>query len=229
MLPEAFLPILQFSDGLFPTGAYAHSFGLETLVQAEKVRDAQGVEAFLRTYLRYSAAPTDAVFALCSRRAAKASDLDSCIRIDRKVHASKPAAELREASRQMGRQTLRILADLTKDPFAVRFAQEVAGDSAHGHHPVAFGIAGGILDWPPQQLAAAYLYSTSAVLVGASLRLLPLGQLAGQRILWNIQPFIAELARDIQELQEDDVWNFAPELEIASMNHETLEARLFRS
>jgi urease accessory protein len=58
---------------------------------------------------------------------------------------------------------------------------------------------------------------------------MPLGQLAGQRILWDIQPLIAKLSLDIQSAREQDIWTFAPLLEIASMRHETLEARLFRS
>ena len=229
MNSESFLHLLQFSDGLFPVGGYAHSFGLETFVQNGKVCDAAGVEAFLRTYLRYSAAPTDAVLALCACGAALNDDLDACIRLDHKVHATKSATELREASRQMGRQTLRILNELSNNSFVEKFTQQVNTDAAYGHHPVAFGICGAILDWPPLQLVSAYLYSTSAILVGASLRLMPMGQLAGQRILWNVQPLIAELVASIQHLREEDIWNCAPELEIASMAHETLEARLFRS
>jgi urease accessory protein len=229
MNTESFLHILQFTDGLFPTGAYAHSFGLETCVQNGEVRDAAGVESFLRVYLEGAAAPTDAVLTLCARVAAIEGDLAACIRLDHKVHATKPAAELREASRQMGKQTLRILAELHDHSLVREFAAEVAIGAAHGHHPVSYGIVGGVLNWPAPESAAAYLYATSAVMVGASLRLLPLGQLAGQRILWNIQPLIAKLARDIQDRGEDDIWTFAPQLEIASMRHETLEARLFRS
>jgi urease accessory protein len=48
MNSESFLHLLQFSDGLFPIGGYAHSFGLETFVQNGRVCDAAGVEAFLR-------------------------------------------------------------------------------------------------------------------------------------------------------------------------------------
>ena len=83
--------------------------------------------------------------------------------------------------------------------------------------------------WPPVEMIAAYLYSTSASLVGAALRLMPLGQLAGQRILWNIRPLIAQLAVEVQGKTEDDMWTFAPALEIAGMRHANLDARLFRS
>jgi urease accessory protein len=203
-------------------------------VQSGEVRDAAGVENFLRVHLEGSAAPADAVLALCARQAAIDGDLAACVRFDHKVHATKPAAELREASRQMGKQTLRILCELhdgvTASHSLVRdFSAEVASEATYGHHPVTYGIAGGVLDWPALELAAAYLYATSTVLIGASLRLLSLGQMAGQRILWNVQPLIAKLSRDVQTMREEDIWTFAPQLEIASMRHETLEARLFRS
>ena len=229
MNTNAFLHILQFTDGLFPIGGHAHSFGLETCVQSGEVCDAAGVVNFLRVYLEGSAAPTDAVLTLCARAAAIESDLATCIRLDHKVQATKPAAELREASRQMGKQTLRILTELHENSLVREFSAAVASGAACGHHPVTYGIAAGVLDWPAPELAAAYLYATSTVLVNASLRLMPLGQLAGQRILWSIQPLIAKLACDIQHHSEEDIWTFAPQLEIACMRHETLEARLFRS
>jgi urease accessory protein len=78
-------------------------------------------------------------------------------------------------------------------------------------------------------MTSAYLYSTSAALIGASLRLLPLGQLAGQRMVWNVKPVIATLAQEAQDKYEADMWSFAPALEIASMRHALLDARLFRS
>jgi urease accessory protein len=90
-------------------------------------------------------------------------------------------------------------------------------------------MIGAVMKWPSPEMASAYLYSTSAALVGASLRLMPLGQLAGQRILWNIRPLIARLAEEAQDKTQEDMWSFAPALEIASMRHATLEARLFRS
>jgi len=83
--------------------------------------------------------------------------------------------------------------------------------------------------WSPPEMAAAYLYSTSAALVGAALRLMPLGQLAGQRILWSIRPLIATLAAEVQGKTQADMWTFAPSLEIACMRHAMLDARLFRS
>jgi urease accessory protein len=109
------------------------------------------------------------------------------------------------------------------------FGNAVANETTPGHHPIVFGMIGGILGWEALEMTSAYLYSTSSALVGAALRLLPLGQLAGQRILWNINPLIAKLAEEAQHKNEQDMWSFAPALEIASMQHALLDARLFRS
>jgi len=226
---QRFLSLLQFADGLFPAGAYAHSFGLETCVQAGEVRDARGVEAFLRAYLEGSAGPMDAVALVCARRAATERNLEACLALDADLDAMKAASELREASRQMGRQTLRVATHLPCNPLLDEFAKAAADEITPGHHPVVFGMIGGVLDWDALEMTGAYLYSTNAALVGAALRLLPLGQLAGQRIVWNVQPLIAELAAAAQNKREEDIWSFAPALEIAGMRHARLDARLFRS
>lgn len=268
MPADSFLRLLQFSDGLFPAGGYAHSFGLETLVQSGRVRNESDVTAFLAGYLESSAAPTDAVVVLCARKYALAHDLDACICLDHLLDALKPAAEVREASRQMGRQTLRVLRELSKSDLLDSvglgerrlspdanagfgaLAPEATGEnssasSAEGipdqfaaalesgatpcHHPVVFGIAAAVSGWPPRETASAFLYSTSAVIAGASLRLLPLGQLSGQRILAQAGTLIASLSESILDRTEDDLHSFTPELEIAAMLHESLDARLFRS
>jgi urease accessory protein len=226
---DRFLSLLQFSDGLFPAGAYAHSFGLEACVQAGDVSDANGVEIFLSAYLEGCAAPTDAVAVLCARRTAATGNLASCLALDETLAAMKMPSELREASRQMGRQTLRVATHLPCHPLLEEFAKSVAAENTSGHHAIIFGIIGGVLDWDALDMTSAYLYSTSAALVGAALRLLPLGQLAGQNILWNVRPLIATLAAEAQDKKEADMWSFAPTIEIASMQHALLDARLFRS
>jgi urease accessory protein len=234
---EVFLSLLQFSDGLFPAGSYAHSFGLETYAADGTIRDAEGVERFLLSYLEGSVAPTDAVAALASRKAAalskRAASVEECAVIDHRLDAMKPVSELRDASRQMGRQVLRTAAHLG-GPFASQgltadLFGAVENGQTPGHHAMAFGVVGAALGWPETEMARAYLYSSCAGLVAASLRLLSLGQLAGQRILWALAPSIARLAEEVQGKDMADIWSFAPGIEIAATRHATLDARLFRS
>lgn len=233
---EAFLSILQFSDGLFPVGSYAHSFGLESYVAEGTIRDANGVESFLLSYLQGSMAPADVVAALASRRAAlseKAARMKQCVIIDQSLDAMKLASELRDASRQMGRQILRITANLgepfTSHGLTADLYHAVENEEAPGHHAMAFGVAGAVLGWLETEMSYAYLYSTCAGLTAAALRLLSLGQLAGQRILWVLAPSIVRLAEEVRGKDLADIWSFAPGIEIAAMRHATLDARLFRS
>jgi urease accessory protein len=232
---EAFLSILQFSDGLFPVGSYAHSFGLETYAAEGAIRNAQEVECFLLSYLQGSVAPTDVVGALASRRAALSGLCagKQCMIIDHHLHAMKPAGELRGASCQMGRQVLRVATalggPLNLQGLTCDLLYAVEKEETPGHHAMAFGVVAAVLEWPEKELACAFLYSTCAGLVAAALRLLSLGQLAGQRILWALAPSIARLADEVQTKDMADIWSFAPEIEIAAMRHARLDARLFRS
>ncbi|HYB53479.1 MAG TPA: urease accessory UreF family protein, partial [Thermoanaerobaculia bacterium] len=137
--------------------------------------------------------------------------------------------EFREGSRQMGRQTLRVAAALTSDPRVVAYAGLVDGSQSPGHHAVAFGLAAAALGWTPLATASAYLYSTTALLVGAALRLVSMGQLEGQRVLWSLHPVIERVAREAVERGPEDLWSFNPAIEQAGIRHESLEMRLFRS
>jgi urease accessory protein len=229
MTTEALLGLLQFTDGLFPAGGHAHSFGLETQVLTGAVTDAAGLRAFLAAHLAGSAGPCDAVIAVRAGRAAGRGDLDALLALDARADAQKPARELREASRQMGRQTLRVAAALLPSPVLAAFFAAVDAGATPGHHPVVFGALGPAVGASDEEVAAAFLHSTAVVVVNAALRLLPLGQMEGQRLLRELGPRIASLARAAADPHSPEPWAFAPGLEIAAMRHERLDGRLFRS
>lgn len=223
------ISLLHFADGVFPAGGYAHSFGLEGYCQSGLVRDAASLESLLVAQLEGSSGPCDATAAAGALRAFTAGDLDACRELDGTLEAMKPVREFREGSRQIGRQTLRIAAALTGDGRLTRYLEEVNGGRAPGHHAAVLGMAGSVLGWTEIEVATVLLYSTTALLVGAALRLLRIGQTEGQRVLWALHPIIARLAEEAARRDPADLCSFAPALEIAGMRHEELEARLFRS
>ncbi len=230
MSPDpAFLAILQFADGLFPAGGFAHSFGLETYVQDRRVTDRAGLLAFVTAHLEGSAGPADAVAVALAARLAAAGDVAGAVALDARLDAMKWVPEFRAASRQMGRQTLRAAAALGDDPVLGDLLCAVDEGRAPGHHAVAFGGALGRAGADPERAAAAYLYSTAALLVGAGLRLLALGQLDGQRALAAMRPRIERLAAAAAGKIIDDLWSFTPGLELAGLRHAALDMRLFRS
>lgn len=229
MLSPGLLPLLHFADSAFPTGGYAHSFGLERYCQAGIVHDREGLERFLLVQLEGSAGPCDATAVVGASRAIAGGDRAAILRLDETLEAMKPVSEFREGSRQMGRQTLRVASALTGDSRLDEYLADVNAGRAPGHHAVAFGMAGGVLGWEAKDAATAFLYSTTALLVGAALRLLPMGQMEGQRVLWALHPVIARLAREAARRDPAELWSFAPGAEIQGIRHASLEMRLFRS
>ena len=223
------LSLLHFADSAFPTGGYAHSFGLESYCASGLITERAGLEAFLHSQLEGSAGPCDATAAVGALRAVTRDDLAACAELDATLEAMKAVREFREASRQMGRQTLRLGSALTGDGRLAGYLAEVEAARAPGHHAVAFGMAGGVLGWDAEETAAALLYATAALLVGAALRLLRMGQIEGQRVLWGLGPLIERLAGEAARREPGDLWSFAPGAEIQGMRHATLETRLFRS
>jgi urease accessory protein len=229
MEPHTLSSLLQFSDGLFPAGGFAHSFGLESFVQSGSVRDAAGLRAFIETYLEGSAGPCDAVAVIAAMKFARGEKIDACFELDRTLDAMKPVAEFRAASRQMGRQSLRIAVNLFSCPLLGALFERAEAERTPAHHALVFGLVGNRLGWPAEAAATAYLYATTSMLVGAALRLLPLGQVEGQKVIWQTAPTIKKLACEAIDKNAGDLWSFIPAIEIAGMKHATLAARLFRS
>jgi len=229
MTTDVLLALLQLGDGLFPAGGFAHSFGLETYAQEGRVRDAAGLEAFVTAHLDGAAGPGDAVAVAVATRLADAGDVAAWSELDARLDAMKAVPEFRAASRQMGRQTARVAAALGEDPVLAAIARAIDDGLVVGHHASVFGAAAGRAGAAAETAAAAYLYSTAALLVGAGLRLLPLGQLEGQRVLAAARSRIARLAAAAAGATAEDMWTFTPALELAGLRHARLEMRLFRS
>jgi urease accessory protein len=235
---DGLLAVLRFADGLFPAGGFAHSFGLETYVQTGMVRDRAGLEEFLNAQLAGSVGPTDAVATACAARFAGRGDLDGWLDLDARLDATRWVPEFRLASRQMGRQTLRVALATVETPFLAALGRAVdlsaGGDGcsstpAAGHHATVFGAALGCCGVEAEVAAAAYLHSAAVLVVNAALRLLPLGQVDGQAALAAVQSLIGRLAARAALASADDLWSFTPGLEIAGLHHADLDARLFRS
>jgi urease accessory protein len=225
----ALLTLLQFADGLFPAGGFAHSFGLETYVQDGRVRDRQDLEMFVAAHLEGSAGPADGAAVAIAVGLARREDAAGWLALDARLDAMKTVPEFRTASRQMGRQTLRIAAGIGDDPFVAGLARAVEDGLAVAHHATVFGAAVGRGGADPTRAAAAYLYASASLLVGAGLRLIALGQLDGQRVLAAMRERIERLAIAAATATVEDLWSFNPAIELAGIQHARLEMRLFRS
>ncbi len=104
-----------------------------------------------------------------------------------------------------------------------------AGLSEETPYPLAVAVAAAGHGVPLAVALPAYLHAVAANLVSAAVRLVPLGQTDGQRIVAALEPAIADLAARALQATLDDLGGFSFRADIASMRHETQDVRLFRT
>ena len=225
------LRLLHLADSALPIGGLAHSFGLESLVSAELLGVGELPE-FLRTFLE-EAGFVEAVFCREGLRLARGLTPEKFAQkwmgLNERLSAMKPARESRTGSGSLGRNflaTVSGLSDFSVMREALRISKE-AGESIH--YSLAFGLAGGALSLAEDRVVLAFLHSSVASLVSACQRLLPLGQNAATRILWDLKPAIVEVTRRSSECTVDDAAGFMPLLDWGAMEHPALTTRLFIS
>lgn len=223
----AWLPyLLQTSDALFPTGAYAHSLGFEEIVRLGLVRDEATLAAFLRQQLLPALRQQELPYL---RFACAAADLDTLCALDAEISAWKLAREAREASAQLGGRRLRALRTIGDTPALSAFASAIGSGRAKGHHLIVCGLQAREAGVPLAAALATYHYQALAAVCAAALKLIRIGQDGCQRVLHAAaQTSAADVAHSLTVARADAGW-WNPLLEIAAMRHERAEERLFIS
>ena len=219
--------LLQTSDALFPTGAYAHSLGFEECVRLGVVRD----EETLRTFLLEQIVPAQRELELPYLRFAfaAADDPDALAEIDREISAWKLAAETRAASIQLGTRRLKALRTICAAPVLAEFERAISEQRASGHHLVVCALQAQAENIPLDAALATYFYQSLTAICAAALKLIRIGQDGCQRALRCAAANAHAIVRDSHSIARDDAGWFNPLLEIASMRHARAEERLFIS
>jgi urease accessory protein len=225
MAEAGFLPLLCWLSPSFPVGAYAYSHGLEWAVEAGDVGDEAGLEAWLTDILHVGFGLNDAILLGAAYRAAAAGD-STCFReVNELALALAGSAEFRLETAQQGRSFL----DAVRAAWPHPSIEEVGPDIEEIALPVALGLAAAAHGLDVRQTAQAYLTALAQNLVSAAIRLAPIGQTSGQRILARMLPGLARLAEEALSLGVEDVGSSTFRADLGSFRHETQYTRLFRS
>jgi urease accessory protein len=216
MLP--LLRLQQLADSAFPIGSAAHSFGIETLVEAGLLTT-ESLATFLQDYLE-EAGTLEASYCAAS---CGCQSIDHWLRWNAELGARKLARESRDGSAAMGRRFLRLAAIISGDEVLLR----ASASGAEAHLAACFGLVAGVFGIEPATAAAAYLQQSMTALVSACQRLLPLGQTQAHQIIWDLKPAI--LAAVERRREPAQASSFTPLLDVASARHATLYTRLFMS
>ncbi len=222
--PAQFLMLLQWTDSAFPTGAFAHSNGLETYTQAGIVRTADDLARLIAVRLD-AAASTDliVVHAAVGAGEAQVAELDAL------CSASKVARETREASEKIGRRLLGSVINLINDPALDAYSEAIKAGRCAGHHAVAHGLACAALGIETRAAMLAFGYALAINQTAASLKLMRIGQTQAQKVLGDSGAAIEAAVEVALARSLDDFGSFTPALDIRAMQHEHLFRRMFIS
>lgn len=204
------LTLIQWLSPAFPTGGFAYSHGLEAVIAGGE-RGAAGIGAWIAGVLRHGAGQADAVLLACTLRGADPGELDALAR------AMAGSRERLVETLEQGTAFARTVAALTGRDLPPRCL------------PVAVGEAARRLDLPVVEVAAVYLHALAANLVACATRFAPLGQTEGQALLAGLHPLIGEVAEWAAGAEVEAIASGALAAELAAMQHETMDVRIFRT
>lgn len=210
-MTDAILKLANWLSPAFPVGAFTYSHGLEWAVTSGQIEDKNSALNWIETCLRHGAGRNDAILLSGVMSGQDVEELDAL------ALALSSSRERHIETSAQGTAFLQTLAALG------------GTDAKPRAYPIAVGLAALSQDCPERETIALYLQAFVSNLVSACIRLVPLGQTDGQRIIAALQHTIEDVTDMAMNASLDDIGGCAFVADIASMRHETQTVRLFRS
>ena len=239
------LPLAQLCDSALPTGAFSHSFGLETYICEGVVDGEASFVSWLRALVSTQLTFSEGLGLRLAFEAVAADDWEAIAHLDALLVAQAVPIQVRRAGVTMGRRMLTIARLALEGTDGGRLLSRYAalidtrdtGDTGdtkgsggcRSHPAIVLAIAGYALEAPAAAVTAAYLQSSVISLTQNAVRAIPLGQDAGQRAIASVRGDVRAAVRRIGGLDEMDLGAAAPGIEISQMRHERQRARMFMS
>jgi len=219
------LPLLLWLSPAFPVGSFAYSHGLEWAVEAGDVADAASLAAWLEDLASHGAPRSDAILFVCAFRAVRDGDWRGLDDVSELALALCATAERRLETTAQGAAFVAAMRAAWDCPALARLP--ASGEAVA--YPVAVAVAAAGHGLALEVCIQAFLLALFANFVSAAVRLGPIGQTDGQRILATLLPGLRALAHEAATAELDDLGGCAFRSDIAAMKHETQYSRLFRS
>ena len=222
----ALFRLMSWMSPAYPVGAFAYSGGIEWAVEAGDIRDADSLRDWLAAMIRHGSVASDAVLFCHAHRAVAGGDDAALAEVAELAAALTSGKERFLETTAQGEAFLKITHAAWPTAALDRLAAVWEGPRAY---PVVVAVAcagHGIVLGPA---LAAFLHGLVSNLISAGVRLIPLGQTDGQRVLAALEAAIAAAAESASKTALDDIMMATPRADIAGMRHETQYTRLFRS
>ena len=210
----------------FPVGGFAYSHGLESAVDAGEIADAKTLEDWVHDLVDHGSLNNDMALIACGWSAVQAKDLVALAGVNDLALALAPSRERHLETMAQGNAFLTAVGAAFPCADIEAFARVSAGHSAY---PVALAVAASGHDVPLRLTCESWGLAFVSALVSAAVRLGPIGQTEGLRLVAKMLPRIVARAALAERSTLNDLGGAAIRSDIASMRHETQYSRLFRS
>lgn len=219
----ALLRLMHLISPTLPIGSFTYSQGIEWAVETGWIKDASSLQMWLASQLNSSITQVELPLLKRLYLAWQANDLVAVEYWIAFSNASRETSELVLEEKNRGRA----LTDLL---IALELPQAAAHKPLLSQSQVAaFALASCYWQIPLEQAAYGYAWSWLENLVLSAVKIIPLGQTQGQKILHQMTALLLVASERGLNLADDEIGASLPALAIASSRHETQYTRLFRS
>ncbi len=217
----------------FPVGAFSYSHGIEYAVEAGLVCDRARLQDWIGDILAFGSGRTDGLLLRASWDAVMARDEDRFIQAAEWATAFRATPEMALETTAQGEAFLVAATAAWPDTDLGRWRAALTAVACPACYPIVVGAAAASAGLALPMTLTAFLHAFVANLVSAGVRLIPLGQTDGQRIIAALEGPVIDEASAIAEMTEvrlpGDLCAATPVVDWTSMKHETQYTRLFRS
>lgn len=221
--------LFQLNDSNFPIGSFSHSYGFETYMQNNQIHDQETFEIWLAQFMENQIISSDGLAVRYAYEALAQNQLPKLLRLTEMLNAQLIPQEILLANRKMGTQFLKIGGALSDSYQLAEYFNLTKAEKIAPHPAVVYTILAFVNGAEKETTISAYLLNMVTTLVQNAVRGVPLGQVAGQKIIFAYQEKIQDWKEKILVMKANQFGAVAPGIEIAQMQHEFLFARNFMS
>ena len=206
-----FMTVMQWMSPAFPIGAFAYSHGLEWAIDKDHVSNGEKLQKWITDLLEYGSLRTDAIFISLILRGHDVRKMNEL------SMALCPAGERLLETKLQGSAFAKVIEDV--------WQQDIGELSL----PIAVALAAKNQSIEQDLILPAYLHAFCSNLISAAIRLIPIGQTEGQRIMLELYPTISDLVKTASESEIDDLNSACFFSDVSAMEHEHLQPRIFKT
>lgn len=229
------LETFQICDSTFPIGTFNHSYGMETYLRENQIKDNDSFKNWMKVFLNTQFKWGEGLLVRLTMESLKKNDVSKVWQYDQKITKSNAAIETRKGARLIAEQMIILILKIYgKDNSPVikliqEYQERIKKEKSFGNPAIVFAMFMIYEGLDEIESVSYYGYSIVTTMIQNAVRAIPLGQKSGQKIMHDLFSDVLNVCQEIFTMDEDFLGANVPGIELAQINHETTIFRLFMS